>query len=77
MSPVAVVALDEADGVVDGTALIGRVVGAAEAATMLGADDECADAICAVLDPAKKPSITRAEGTANRNAGLRKSTTSF
>jgi hypothetical protein len=76
MSPVAVGELDEPDGVVDGTVLIGRVVGAAEVAT-LRVPDECAALTCAVLVSAKKLRITSARGATNSNAVLRMSITFF
>jgi hypothetical protein len=75
MSPVAVGELDEPDGVLDGTVLIGSVVGAAEAATLLVPYDECAELTCAVLVPAKRLRITSARGATNNNAVLRISIT--
>jgi hypothetical protein len=77
MSPVAVGELDEPDGVLDVTVLIGRVVGAAEAVTLLVPNDECAELTCAVLVSAKRLRITSARGTTNSNAVLRMSITFF
>ena len=71
MLPVAVGELEELDGVVDGTVLIGRVVGAADAATLLVPDEDCAGLTCAVLVSAKRLRITNARGTTNSNAVLR------
>jgi hypothetical protein len=71
------VALEEPEGVVEGTVLIGRVVAVDEAAAIFGPDDERTEPICAEPASAKRLSITRARGATNSKATLRMSFTAF